>query len=619
MVKNEKKVVIGISAFYHDSAAAIVVDGVIIAAAHEERFTRIKHDPAFPRRALAYCLTEANLTLRDVSAVVFYDKPYLKFERLLETYLYYAPRGVRSFISAAIVWIKEKFFLRSLLEKELAEIDAAAVPSILFTTHHLAHAASAFYPSPYRTAAIVTLDGVGEWATTSISYGEGGHITSKKEIHFPHSIGLLYSAFTYYLGFKVNSGEYKLMGLAPYGNPESAAVTRYTNIIWDNLVVQHEDGSFALNQTYFNYATGSTMTNNVLWERIFGLRRKEPDEALTQAHCDLALAIQNVTETLVLGVIRYAQTTTGSENLCLAGGVALNCVANNVIRKAGIFKNIWVQPAAGDAGGALGAALAASYIYFDVPRIVETPDSMRGAYLGPAYSGSEIEVALKQHCATYTRMPYTELYPHVAKVIAHGNVIGWFQGRMEWGPRALGGRSILADPRDPNMQKKLNLRVKMREGFRPFAPSILSEHVGEFFVETSPSPYMLFVTDVAPKQRHTLPHDFHSWDLYTKLYFIRSTVPAVTHLDFSARIQTVHKETNIHYWNLINAFYTETGFPLLINTSFNVRGEPIVSSPEDALRCFMHTDMDYLCIGEYILAKNEQMLTAITQKTFAAD
>ncbi len=611
--------ILGVSAYYHDSAATLVVDGTIVAAAQEERFTRIKQDARFPKNAIAYCLREAGLTLGDIDAVVFYDKPFLKLERLLETYLVFAPRGVSSFISAAIVWIREKFFLKKLIKTELSHIDPNVEPRLLFSNHHLSHAASAFFASPFSEATIVTLDGVGEWATTSVQQGNQRSITSIAEIHFPHSIGLLYSAFTYFLGFKVNSGEYKLMGLAPYGNSNSESVQNYKKIIYEHLVRQNDDGSFLLNQKYFNYATGTRMVSDRQWQKLFGMKRKEPDEQLLQHHCDLALAIQEVTESLVLGVIAYARKVTKSDNLCLAGGVALNCVANSKIQASGHFKNIWIQPASGDAGGALGCALAVAHMYFDLPRIMHMSDTLRGAYLGPAYRDSEIETTLLNHDAAFECIEYEMLYTRVAELLSSGHIIGWFQGRMEWGPRALGNRSILADPRNPDMQKKLNLRVKFREGFRPFAPSVLAEHAHEIFEMTEPSPYMLFVAYVQKNMRKVLPEGYATWDLYKKLYYLRSTIPSVTHIDFSARVQTVHKETNPHFWNLIQAFHRHTGTPLLVNTSFNVRGEPIVCTPEDALRCFMQTDMDYLCIGRYLLKKEEQSKTRISKKTYAAD
>lgn len=620
--KQKQNIVLGISGFYHDSAAALVIDGEVVSAAHEERFTRIKHDERFPKHAILYCLDEAKISLDQVDAVVFYDKPFLKLERLLETYLAFAPRGVKSFISAAIVWIKEKFFLRSLLEKELKSLleSDTVLPPLLFTEHHLSHAASAFYPSPFTEAAIVTIDGVGEWATTSISVGEKDKIKTIKEIHFPHSIGLLYSAFTYFLGFKVNSGEYKLMGLAPYGRRGSKTVADYKALIYKHLLVVHPDGSFSMDQQYFDYATGDKMIREGKWESVFQMKTKSPDSDFNQAHCDLALAIQEVTEELVLKLLKHAKEVTGKKMVCMAGGVALNCVANAKIQKAKIFDDIWIQPAAGDAGGALGAAFAAAYMYFNVQRKIHKTDAMQGSYLGPSYSECQIETKLDEFRASYTKIEDNDtLYKQVADLIAAGNVVGWFQGRMEWGPRALGNRSILADPRNPEMQKKLNLKIKYREGFRPFAPSVLAEHSHEVFETTEASPYMLFVSDVLSKHRKQLPEDFDKWDLMKKLYVVRSHIPAITHLDYSARLQTVHKETNERYWRLINAFYQITGVPLVVNTSFNVRGEPIVCTPENALQCFMQTEMDYLCLGNYLLKKEDQVHTIVKKQTFAAD
>lgn len=602
--------ILGISAFYHDSAAALVIDGEIAAAAQEERFSRKKHDPGFPSRAAAFCLERAGVAVKDLDAVVFYDKPLLKFERLLETYYAFAPRGFSSFAAAAPVWVKEKLFLRRQIGEKLAELsgDAAVKPRLLFTSHHLSHAASAYYPSPFSRAAILTVDGVGEWATASISLGEGSSVRMLKELKFPHSVGLLYSAFTYYLGFKVNSGEYKLMGLAPYGAPGSDSVRDFEKRIKENLVSVKDDGSVFLNQDYFDYATGLKMTRDDAWERLFGFPPRAADDELEQRHCDLAMAIQNVTEEIVLKMAAEARRLTGAENLCLAGGVALNCVANGKLLRSGIFKELWLQPAAGDAGGALGAALAATYCYFGKERRPEPGrDAMKGSYLGPEFSDLDILNTAARHKAPFTRFEdFGALCEKTAGLLAAGGVVGWFQGRMEWGPRALGNRTILGDSRDREMQKRLNLKIKYREGFRPFAPSVLWERARDYFEIDTPSPYMLLIADVAKERRNALPEGYHSKPLKEKLYFVRSDVPSITHLDYSARLQTVHRETNPRYWELIEAFRRETGYGLLVNTSFNVRGEPIVCTPEDAYRCFMRTEMDYLVLGDFLFEKKAQ-------------
>ncbi|MFA5668574.1 MAG: carbamoyltransferase [Balneolaceae bacterium] len=600
--------ILGISAFYHDSAACILQNGEIIAAAQEERFTRKKHDERFPISAIKYCLDEAGLSIDNLDAIAFYDKPFLKFERLLETYLSFAPRGVRSFIAAMPVWLKEKMFLKKQIYdglKELGEYDKARVV-LTFPEHHLSHAASAFYPSKFDDAAILTIDGVGEWATASICHGKGKSITALKELKFPHSLGLLYSAFTYYLGFKVNSGEYKLMGLAPYGNPNSELLTEYIQIIKNNLVDIRNDGSIWLNQDYFGYTTGLRMVNEKKWEELFGFPRRENERELEQHEADLALAIQMVTEEIVIKMATHAQELTGAKALCMAGGVALNCVANGKLQDTQIFEEIYIQPAAGDAGGAVGAALATHHIYFDMERIPQKPDSMKGAFLGPEYHDLDIERGLKKFKPVYTQYSETELYPKIAQILDEGNVVGWFQGRMEFGPRALGGRSIIADPRRDDMQKKLNLKIKYRESFRPFAPSVLAEDAEQFFELKSDSPYMLLVQPIKTELRENLPEGYLELPLREKLEVKRSSLPAITHIDFSARVQTVHRETNPKYWNLINAFKERTGCPMVINTSFNVRGEPIVCSPEDAYRCFMNTEMDFLVLGDYVFAKNEQ-------------
>jgi len=600
--------ILGISAFYHDSAACLLVDGTIVAAAQEERFSRIKHDERFPVQAVRYCLDEAGLSIDDLDAIAFYDKPFLKFERLLETYLAFAPRGVRSFITAIPVWLKEKMFLKRLIYQELAEVGDYRKEDVtlLFPEHHLSHAASAFYPSAYDEAAILTIDGVGEWATASICSGKGSTIRIEKELRFPHSLGLLYSAFTYFLGFRVNSGEYKLMGLAPYGDPASELLSEYKKKIVTELVEIREDGSILLNQDYFSYATGLRMINERKWEELFGFSRRDEETELQQHEADLALAIQQVTEEIVLKMATHACEITGSDKLCMAGGVALNCVANGKIIESGIVSELFIQPAAGDAGGAAGAALAASHIYFGEERRPEQPDSMQGAYLGPEYHPIDIERALKPFRAVYTKYEEQDLYPAVAGLIDAGNVVGWFHGRMEFGPRALGARSILGDPRQQDIKKKLNLKIKYRESFRPFAPSVLAEEAAAYFSMNTDSPYMLLVHDVREQHRTSLPEGFHKKGLREKLEIPRSVVPAITHIDFSARVQTVHKQTNPAYWKLIRAFADITGIPMVVNTSFNVRGEPIVCSPEDAYRCFMNTEMDYLVLGNYVLSKLEQ-------------
>lgn len=604
------KKILGISAFYHDSAAALTIGGEIIAAAQEERFTREKHTPDFPVNAIRYCLEEAGLEIEELDAIVFYEKPLLKFERLLETYYAFAPRGVGSFLKAIPVWLNEKLFLKKLIYdglKELGKYDKRQTP-LLFSEHHLSHAASAFYPSPYEKSAILTIDGVGEWCTAAIGMGEGNKIKIHKELKFPHSVGLLYSAFTYYLGFKVNSGEYKLMGLAPYGNPEALQTRQFIALIKSNLVDIKKDGSIWLNQTFFNYATGLTMAKDKRWEKLFGFPRRKQESELEPHHCNLALAIQQITEEIVLKMALEAKRITGSENLCLAGGVALNGVANGKLLATGFFKHIYIQPAAGDAGAALGAALAAGYMYFENERSISPgKDSMQGAYLGPDYSDKEVERMARKAKAVYHKYDeFQDLAEEMATQIAAGKVIGWFQGRMEFGPRALGNRSILADARHPEMQEKLNLKIKYRESFRPFAPAVLLEDMGEYFDMNTSSPYMLFVAPVKENHRKTLPANFQDLPLRDKLYFPRSDVPAVTHLDFSARIQSVDRETNPRFWKLLTAFKRQTGYALLVNTSFNVRGEPIVCTPYDAYLCFRSTEMDFLVINDYVFAKKDQ-------------
>jgi carbamoyltransferase len=604
------KTVLGISAFYHDSAAALLIDGEIIAAAQEERFTRKKHTADFPVHAIKYCLEQAGLSIDELDSVVFYDKPLLKFERLLETYYAFSPKGLVSFLKAIPVWIKEKIFFKKMLYdglKEVGDYDRKKL-KLLFSEHHLSHAASAFYPSPFEEAAILSIDGVGEWATASICHGKDNKITVLKEMKFPHSAGLLYSAFTYYLGFRVNSGEYKLMGLAPYGDPHADETKQFTNLIKEHLVSIKDDGSIWLNQAYFNYATGLRMIKEKKWEKLFGIPVVAPDGEIGQKHCNMAYAIQQVTEEIVLKMAREAKRITGADYLCMSGGVALNCVANGKLVKENIFKDIFIQPASGDAGGALGAAQMVHYTYFDEPRKlkVETP-AKHGFYLGPDYSDKEIIHAFKKHKAVYRREErFQGLCTDVADYLDKGNVVGWFQGRMEYGPRALGNRSILGDARNTEMQKKLNLKIKYREGFRPFAPSVLAEDVKAFFNLPVISPYMLLVADVAEQRRKKLPGNFYALDLWERLYYERSDIQSVTHLDFSARVQTVHKETNPRYWQLINAFKEKTGYGLVVNTSFNVRGEPMVCTPEDAYKCFMRTEMDYLVINDFILSKTEQ-------------
>ena len=594
--------ILGISAYYHDSAAALVRDGEIIAAAQEERFTRKKHDSSFPVRAVEYCLAEDHATLDDVDHIVFYDKPFVKFERLLETYLAFAPRGLRSFQMAVPLWIREKLFQKRLLTEELKAFGKAKDygDKLLFTEHHLSHAASAFFPSPFEEALILTMDGVGEWATTSVGVGRGNQLEITKEIHFPHSLGLLYSAFTYYTGFKVNSGEYKLMGLAPYGKPV------YKDKILDNLLDLKPDGSFRLNIEYFDYCTGLTMTNG-RFDALFGDPARKPEELLTQRHMDLAASIQAVLEEVVLRMTRSLARETGIRNLCLAGGVALNCVSNGKILRDGSFERIWIQPAAGDAGGALGAALAASYLYKAQPRHVNGHgDNMKGSYLGPAFPQAEIERRLTAAGAVFSVLDECEVISRSAEALEAGKALGWFQGRMEFGQRALGGRSILGDARSPTMQSILNLKVKYRESFRPFAPSVLREDVADWFELDGDSPYMLLVSDVVQHRRKAMTPEQQALFGIEKLNVPRSDIPAVTHVDYSARVQTVHADTNPRYHALISQFKQRTGCPVIVNTSFNVRGEPIVGSPEDAFRCFMGTEIEVLAVGNCFLRKEDQ-------------
>ena len=594
--------VLGISAYYHDSAAALVEDGRIVAAAQEERFTRKKHDSGFPHRAVEYCLSEAGVPLADVDRVVFYDKPFLKFERLLETYLNFAPRGFRSFQMAMPLWLREKLFQKRLLQNELKALapDYDWATRLLFCEHHLSHAASAFYPSPFDDAVVLTMDGVGEWTTTSAGFGRGNHLEIAKELHFPHSLGLLYSAMTYYTGFKVNSGEYKVMGLAPYGEP------KYAPLILENLMDLKDDGTFRLDQDYFDYCTGLTMTNDK-FDRLFGAPARKPEELLTQRHMDLAASIQAVTEEVVLRMTRSLARENGSRNLCLAGGVALNCVANGKVLRDGKFERIWIQPAAGDAGGALGAALTAYHHHLGHERRPHNViDGMDGSYLGPSFGQGDIESRLSGAGGVFDVLDEPALIRSTVEALEAGKAIGWFQGRMEFGPRALGGRSILGDPRNSTMQKTLNLRVKYRESFRPFAPSVRREDVADWFELDDDSPYMLLVADVVADKRRAMTEEEEALFGIEKLNVVRSTIPAVTHVDYSARIQTVHRETNPRYHALISAFKERTGCPVLVNTSFNVRGDPIVCTPEDAFRCFMGTDIEVLVVGNCFLEKERQ-------------
>ena len=595
--------ILGISAFYHDSAACLLKDGEIVAAAQEERFTRKKHDAGFPTHAIQYCLKEAGIAAKDIDNVVFYEKPFVKFERLLETYLAFAPKGFTSFAKAMPVWIKDKLFQKSALIKELkATLDESVDwgKRLLFSEHHLSHAASAYYPSPFDSAAVLTLDGVGEWTTTSLAIGKGSNLKVVKEIHFPHSLGLLYSAFTYYTGFKVNSGEYKVMGLAPYGEP------RYADLIREKLITVADDGSFQLDMSYFDYATGLTMTNKK-FDVLFGGPPRTSETELTQREMDLAASVQKVTEDIVIELARGIAKETGKRNLCLAGGVALNCVANGILLREKIFENIWIQPAAGDAGGALGAALSTWYIHHGKDRVTTADrDAMKGAYLGPEFTDNEIENELTACGANFKKLSEAEMIEEVASALADGKAVGWMQGRMEFGPRALGGRSIIADPRSPVMQKQLNLKVKYRESFRPFAPSVLREDVGKWFEHETDSPYMLLVADVQNDKRRAMTKEEEALFGIDKLNVPRSSVPAITHVDYSARIQTVHADTNTKYHAVISKFKEKTGCPLVVNTSFNVRGEPIICTPKDAFKCFMGTEMDVLAVGNYVLYKEQQ-------------
>jgi carbamoyltransferase len=608
--------ILGISAYYHDSACALISNGEIVAAAHEERFTRKKHDARFPHYALEYCLSEAGISFADLDHIVFYDKPFLKFERLLETYVAFAPKGFKSFCTSMLLWLKDKLFLKKVLLRELSfhgeRDDLSKV--LLFSEHHLSHAASAFYPSPFNEAAILTMDGVGEWSTTSVAVGKGKNIELLQEIHFPHSLGLLYSAFTYYTGFKVNSGEYKLMGLAPYGTP------CYAGVIRDNLVNVKDDGSFRLNMEYFDYCTGFTMTNSK-FDALFGEPARKPDDPLTQKHMDLAASIQAVTEEIIIKMTRNIANQTGQKNLCLAGGVALNCVANGKVLRDSAFENIWIQPASGDAGGALGAALAVYHLHCGAERKPAdgATDAMKGAYLGPDFSQEEIEVRLKKLGAVINVFTETELLNRCVADLISEKAVGWFHGRMEFGPRALGARSIIGDPRSAAMQTQLNLKVKFRESFRPFAPSVLREDVEKWFDLSVDSPYMLLCADVVEGKRRPMSVEEQQLFGIEKLNVVRSDIPAVTHVDYSARVQTVHKETNPRYHALISLFKEKTGCAAVVNTSFNVRGEPIVCTPEDAFRCFMGTDIESLAIGNCYLEKAGQDKKLITDYKNAFD
>jgi carbamoyltransferase len=603
--------ILGISAFYHDSAAAVIHNGEIIAAAQEERFTRIKQDESFPVEAAKFCLEYAGFSIDELDAIVFYDKPLLKFERLLETYYGFAPKGLLSFMKAMPIWIKEKLFLKRILHEELEKVgnyDKEKV-KLLFPEHHLSHAASAFYPSPYDEAAILTIDGVGEWATASIGHGKGSQIKILKELRFPHSLGLLYSAFTYYLGFKVNSGEYKLMGLAPYGNPNSEQTKQFVDIIKTELIDLKEDGSVWLDQKYFNYATGLRMVKDDKWAKLFGFEKRKGESDLEQIHCNLAMAIQIVTEEAVIKMAEEAKRLTGAKYLVMAGGVALNCVANGKLLKSNIFDDIFIQPAAGDAGGALGAALATHYIYYEKDRVIQAEkDTMKGSYLGPECSDLEIELMARKFKATFEKFDnFEDLAEKTADLICNANVVGWHQDRMEFGPRALGNRSILGDPTNTEMQRKINLKIKYRESFRPFAPSVLAEDSSKYFdLEGKNSPYMLLVADVNQEYCKPVPENYYEMPLRERLYVLRSDIQSITHIDFSARVQSVHKDTNPKYYQLLEKMKAKNGVGMVINTSFNVRGEPIVCTPEDSYRCFMRTEMDYLVINNYLFQKTSQ-------------
>jgi carbamoyltransferase len=599
--------ILGISAYYHDSAAAIIKDGEVIAAAQEERFSRIKNDKNFPKEAIRYCLSEAKVSIDDLDAVVFYDKSFLKFERLLETYYAFAPKGILSFFKSIPEWITEKIFIKRNIRKELRNLQIydKRKLTLLFSEHHLSHAASSFFVSGFEEAAILTIDGVGEWATTTICKGRGNQIEILKELRFPHSVGLLYSAFTYYLGFNVNSDEYKLMGLAPYGDPDSVETKRFAELIKTKLLKISEDGSIFLDQHYFIYAYGLKMINEKKFEKLFGLQKRKPDSEFSSQHLNLAYAIQMITEEIVFKLAKAALQQTGCTNLCMAGGVALNCVANGKLWGQKLFKNIFVQPAAGDAGGALGAALSAYHIYFNKP-VGKTPhtDKMKGAYLGPSFNDADIEAIIKKYDPIFKKFNDSEtLYKEVAGLLSDDNVIGWFQGRMEFGPRALGNRSILANAQNPQMQRILNLKIKFREGFRPFAPAVLIEDASDYFEIDMPSPYMLFVYPLKQAKRIKLPENYNSLPLYEKLYCPRSELQSITHVDYTARVQTVSTEINAKFYNLLQAYKELTGCSVLINTSFNVKDEPIVCNPDEAFECFLNTAIDYLVLENYLFSK----------------
>ena len=605
--------ILGISCYFHDSSASIIVDNEIIACVQEERFTRIKHTQEFPENSIKYCLEETGLTLNELDAIVFYDKPLIKFERLITTFYHVAPKGLAQFLKSIPIWLKQKLFLRKTIIDNLKLIDFKIDKKklkLMFTEHHLSHAASSFYPSNFNESAILTIDGVGEWTTASICIGKNKNIKILKELHFPHSVGLLYSAFTYYLGFRVNSGEYKLMGLAPYGIEESSETKSFIEKIKSEIVDIKDDGSIFLNQNYFKYSYGLKMIKENKFNKLFGYNTRNENDEITQSHCNIALAIQKVTEEIVINMVKNAKKITNSKNLCMSGGVALNCVANGKIEELKLFDNIYIQPASGDAGGSLGSALAVNHMFFGNERVFSKGyDLMKGSYLGPHYSEKEILLSNRKNKAIYEKIEsFDDLSKKVAKLISEGNVIGWYQGRSEFGPRALGNRSILADPRNPEMQKKLNLKIKYREGFRPFAPSVLEEDYNQFFKGEIISPYMLMVKNINTKTRKKIPANYNSLNYWDKLYTERSKLQSITHVDFSARIQTVNKKTNPKYWGLINEFKQLTGVAVLINTSFNVRGEPIVNSPDDAFKCFMNTEMDYLVIENFLYKKKSQTI-----------
>jgi carbamoyltransferase len=601
-----KTAILGISAFYHDSAACLLIDGEIIAAAQEERFSRIKHDASFPKSAIDYVLREAGIDYNDLTAISFYDKPLLKFERLMENYHSFVPRGISGFLTSVPVWIKEKLFMRKFLRGHLDEFGKKKI-QLLFPEHHLSHAASAFYPSPFEEAAILTVDGVGEWATTTICHGKSNQITVLRQLDYPHSLGLLYASFTYYLGFKVNSGEYKVMGLAPYGNPESEQTISFKDKIFRELIDLREDGSILMNMDYFDFATSGRMTNNRKWERLFGIPAREPESSVSLSHMNLALAIQEVTELCMISLATTAQKITGSKNLVMAGGVALNCVANSKIAETGLFEQIWIQPASGDAGGSVGSAYAAFHIWNGNPRIISYPDAMKSAFLGPEYGDNEILKIIRKYGLVYKYYSdFNGICTFIAQKLAEGKVVGWFQGRMEFGPRALGNRSILADSGNPEMQKTLNLKIKFREGFRPFAPAVLAEDMIEYFEPGIASPYMMFVNKLRQKWRFPGPQGESEMQMSNQYQKAKSSFPSVTHLDYSARAQTIDRNFHPKFWQLITEFKRITGCGMIINTSFNVRGEPIVCSPKDAWQGFLRTKMDFLVLGNYVFDKKEQ-------------